>query len=356
MSAVIGGNDNNFNLIRVAAALAVLVCHSFFIGTGNLNKMPLRLTHGLTLGSSSVDVFFVVSGLLVTRSIVNRDSAFEYVKARLLRIWPGLIVCVLLVAYTLGGAVTNDPLRDYLLSARTLDYVINSAATRYADSYVLPGVFTDNPAGASVNAPLWTLAVEVRMYAYLLAAWLVTRLALRWRRRALTAVIGLALAYYAARHFAAYQGGIEASTFRMPFMFFSGATAFLFASRVTLSWRVAAAALSLLLFSAFFPGPLFFVVYSVTLWYLVLWLAFTQLGPIGLYNKVGDYSYGLYIYAWPVQQAIIFAMPGLSVFGHSVLSICATLALAFASWHLVEKPAMRLKRTQLSAALPKPKW
>lgn len=111
LSASMSGNDNNLNLLRVVAALLVLVSHSFVIVSGDVDREPLRPTYGLTFGSIAVDVFFVVSGLLVTRSIANRNDAVAFITARALRIWPELVVSLLLVAYVLGGAVTGLPHR-----------------------------------------------------------------------------------------------------------------------------------------------------------------------------------------------------------------------------------------------------
>lgn len=347
------GNDNNLNLLRVVAALLVLVSHSFVIVTGDVGREPLRITHGLTFGSIAVDVFFLVSGLLVTRSIVNRNDAIAFVTARALRIWPGLVVSLLLVAYVLGGAVTGLPMTEYLGSAGTFNFVFRGV-TMAVTLPALPGVFTNNPFGDAANLSLWTLPAEVRMYAYLLGAWLVTCAAGRLKRKAFMTVIALAFGYYAASHMASHGGTIEWSGARLPFMFFTGALASLFAGRVVMSRLMASAALCLLLVTAAFGGATFFIAYSVTLPYLVLWLAFEPGGTIRLYNKAGDYSYGLYIYAWPVQQAIIFAHPGLSVFAHILLSITATLPLAATSWHLVEKPAMRVGVRLRRRPVPQP--
>jgi len=341
LSERIGGHDNNFNLIRVTAALLVLLSHSFVVVTGSPDAEPLRKTLGLTFGSSAVDVFFIVSGLLVTRSIVKRDGAFAFVSARLLRVWPGLAISLLLTAYLLGPVVTSLPPASYLGSTETLGYVARGLVFSLAEPLSrLPGVFHGNPHSDTVNVSLWTLPIEVRMYTYLLALWLATRLAGRRKGPAFGVAVVLAFAYYLVRHFMAFHGAIEWSPYRLPFMFFTGAMASVFAPRIVLSRIAAAVAVLALLCAAALAGPSFFIVYSVTLAYLVLCVAYLPGGPALRYNALGDYSYGLYIYAWPVQQALIFALPGLSVPWHIALSIAATLPLAIASWHAVEKPAM----------------
>lgn len=352
LSGRISGHDNNFNLVRVTAALLVLVSHSFAVVTGKGAAEPLRLSHGVTLGSIAVDIFFIVSGLLVTHSIVKRESALAFVRARVLRIWPGLLVSLLLTAYLLGALVTNLASAAYLASPDTLGYVLRGVGLSFdlALSH-LPGVFVHNPHRDTVNVSLWTLPVEVRMYVELLVFWLATRLAGRRKQAAFDAVIVLAFAYCALRHLMNWQGSIEASNYRLPFMFFSGAAAAVLANRIAVRPAFAAAAAALLLIGAGVAGPVFYVTYSAALGYLVLCAAYMPSGIIRRYNAVGDYSYGLYIYAWPIQQALIFALPGLSVGVHILLSMAATLLTAAASWHGVEKPAMALKHFGTRARL-----
>lgn len=182
LSDHLGGRDNNLNLLRVTAAFLVLASHSFAIVTGDAKHEPLRQTYGLTFGSISVDVFFIVSGLLVTQSIIKGGNAVVFARARVLRIWPGLIVSLLLVSYVLGMIVTELPAHDYLLSTVPLRFIIEGLKLS-STLPALPGVFTNNPFGDSINISLWTLPIEVRMYAYLLAAWLVSRIARRMKHK-----------------------------------------------------------------------------------------------------------------------------------------------------------------------------
>ena len=96
------GRDNNYNFIRFMAAVAVLVTHSFVLATGRPNTEPLRARLGLTLGSVAVDIFFITSGFLVTASLLNRRSIIDFAWARLLRIFPALLIMLLLTVFVLG--------------------------------------------------------------------------------------------------------------------------------------------------------------------------------------------------------------------------------------------------------------
>ncbi|MEP7101584.1 MAG: acyltransferase [Burkholderiales bacterium] len=352
LSSRINGHDNNFNLIRVTAALLVLVSHSFAVVTGSGDAEPLRVSHGVTLGSIAVDMFFIVSGLLVTHSIAKRDSALAFVRARVLRIWPGLLVSLLLTAYALGAIVTSLAPAAYLMSTDVLGYVLRGVLLSLDLAFShLPGVFAHNPHRDTVNVSLWTLPVEVRMYSELLVFWVATRLVGPQKKRAaFGAVIVLAFAYCALRHLMNWHGSVEASNYRLPFMFFTGAAAAVFADRIAVSPALGAIAAAVMLIGALLAGSAFYFAYSATLGCLVLCAAYLPGGAIRRYNAVGDYSYGLYIYAWPIQQALIFAVPGLWVGWHILWSIVVTLPLAAASWHLIEKPAMGLKRLRARAA------
>lgn len=100
-------HENNFNLLRALAAFLVLFSHSYAL-TGSSSSEPLRMLLGMTFGSVAVDVFFVISGFLVCGSLLRRQSAIEFMKGRLLRIFPALLVMVGLTVLLLGPLVTNQ--------------------------------------------------------------------------------------------------------------------------------------------------------------------------------------------------------------------------------------------------------
>ena len=99
LSTVVHGRDNNFHLVRLLAASAVLLSHSFPLATGSVATEPLRALLGCTPGSIAVDLFFAISGLLVTMSLVRRNSVADFVRARFFRIWPALTVAIVLAMY-----------------------------------------------------------------------------------------------------------------------------------------------------------------------------------------------------------------------------------------------------------------
>ena len=156
--------DNNFNLLRFLAASLVLFAHNY----------PLTATHGeplfggLKLGHVAVDIFFITSGLLVTRSLLTRGNVAAFAWARFVRIYPALILAVLLCAFPLGLFFTTQATGEYLKDGQVLRFVVKNASLVLGSiAYNLPGVFADNPYPKAVNGSLWTLPWEIRMYALL---------------------------------------------------------------------------------------------------------------------------------------------------------------------------------------------
>ena len=344
LSDLVRGRDNNFNLIRIIAALAVLVTHSFALAIGTGDAEPLRKSLGMTMGTIAVDVFFITSGFLVTGSLLSRQSAIEFVWARVLRIFPALLIMLVLTVFGLGPLFTSLPLQSYLADSGTYRYLWQCATLMAGVAYNLPGVFEGNPYRNAVNGSLWTMPYEIRMYAILVVVWVALRVAKANRARAfeLAIVAGafIAGAGLVARHF--YAPG-EGEWARLAFMFLSGAAFHVLRERIVLSglffWLFAAALLS----SAMVGGDAFFVVYVFTIAYVLFYIAYIPSGRVRKYNRAGDYSYGLYILAFPVQQSVAACLPGVSVLSMMSISAAVTLVLAALSWHLLERRAVGLK-------------
>jgi peptidoglycan/LPS O-acetylase OafA/YrhL len=135
-------------------------------------------------------------------------------------------------------------------------------------------------------------------------------------------------------------------------MFFVGAGCYVMRDAIQLHGGLFWAMLAALLLAVAVNEHLFFVVYMLTLPFVVLYLAYRPAGSIRAYNKVGDYSFGLYIYAFPVQQAISALVPDVSVLSLLILSGVSTMLFAALSWHLVEQPCLRLKSVVGKVPMP----
>lgn len=336
--------NNNFNLLRMLAAWAVLVSHSHFLTANKVEAEPLYEQLGMTLGTIAVHCFFVISGFLIARSLLQRKNLRSYALARILRVMPALIIMLLITVFGLGVLVTERPLGVYLLNAETWQFFVRNLVMVAGVAWNLPGVFESNPHPLTVNGSLWTIAHEVRFYTALALVWLVTGLAgsasrIRWLE--VCVLVGLLVSggQILLWHFDLVT---ERQTARLGFMFISGAAYQLFSDRIHLDRRFFVLLLIALVVASQ-NSTAFLVCYLIALPYLLFYLAYMPAGIIRRYNVLGDYSYGFYIYAFVVQQTIIWSFPAITLSALIVSSSIVTVVLAALSWHFIEKPSLRHK-------------
>lgn len=331
LSTLATGRDNNYTLLRLVAALAVIVSHGYAIVLGGPQHEPWRATIGITPGGLAVDVFFVISGFLVTRSLAFRRSGSEFVAARVLRIFPGLLVNLLFVAFLMGPIFSTLPLLDYLGDVQSLRFVLYNL-----QMLVLPYPAVELPGVTISNGSLWTLPVEVCCYVVLLAGWVVIGRARKGK--AFDGVMALGALLVAA--IAAWRYS-QTAGFNLAWMFASGAVIYGLRSRIRLKASLALIALLLLAIASVEPRAFQIVLWSVGP-YVVFCAAYLPRGRVRAFNRLGDYSYGTYIYGFPVQVVVFALLPEATVWQHIGLAVSLTLLLAILSWHLVESPALKL--------------
>lgn len=343
LSTFINGRDNNYQLIRFIAALMVLFSHSYALVYGTSDAEPLNKMLGMSPGSIAVDIFFMISGFLVTNSILFRKSTSEFIVARLLRIYPALIVMVLLLTILLGIFFSSVSTTTFVKSGETKVFLLKNLTMIAGPSYQLPGVFESVPYRRAVNGSLWTLPYELRMYAVLAIIWSVLHLTGRLRpvlfRLSLPLLATTAFVAYIVRHYYLHAGS---SFLKLSLMFFMGASYYILKDYVSLRHRYFILAIFALAISTV-NRELFFIVYLLTIAYILFFIVYVPGGIIRKYNYVGDYSYGVYIYAFPIQQIVISTIPNATVSLVIVLSSIITIMIAAFSWHFVEERALRLK-------------
>lgn len=347
-----GGIGPGFNLIRLCAAVSVLVSHAFDM-VGRSDIEPFRSWSGdqTSLGGTATYIFFFISGLLVTQSLLRSRSIAGYARNRALRIFPALAVVVILAAAVLGPAVTTWPLTRYFADGQFLSYL---GGVVLMGSNFLPGVFEGNPGSNSVNGSLWTLPYEVTCYAGLVlagAAGLLTR-----RRIVLAATIVLIVLGWWAKNRQWYL--VEPFNIEFPYIFrfvayfAAGAAFFLFRDRIILDGRLAVAAFVLVVL--FFIFGLYHMFFPILGGYVITFLGMSKRLGLNFFLS-RDYSYGIYIYSFPLQQLMIFLLPGdRKWWANILLSLPPTILFAALSWHLVEKPALALKRRARNRSSPIP--
>lgn len=336
LGAAATGRDNNLNLIRLLAAFAVLVSHAWPLDLGTGTEEPLKAFAGQSLGTLAVFIFFVISGFLITASFQRSRTHLRFVQARALRLLPGLFVSLLLVAFLMGPLVTTLAPGAYLQASETWTFLLRNI-TLFKPQYTLPGVFETNPYPA-VEGSIWTLIHEVLCYAMVFLAGIAGLLASQRRMLVFLSLYACSWLLTQASPIAFPERLLTLQSLSLPFVL--GMAGWIWRDRIRLSlWGV-------LLFGAVWfglRGTVFaFPALVLFLGYATAWLAYVPGGVLRHYNRLGDYSYGLYIYAFPIQGLVAWAFGSLGPGLHILLATPPVLLLSVASWHLVEDPALRL--------------
>jgi peptidoglycan/LPS O-acetylase OafA/YrhL len=325
-----GGRDNAFDLLRLVAATLVLFSHSFVLA-----GVAEPQIGGASIGFLGVEIFFAISGFLVSASWARDPRVRGFLERRARRILPGLAFCLVLTALVLAPLAAPGYVGRNLLA-------VASGGLLAEPAYTLPGVF----GGGSVNGSLWTLPIEVQAYlavallGALTAARPIGKGAIRRTRRAglpIAAGALIALAAPAAAYALPLVGPVlESRPESVQLLATFAVGALLYAHRARVPLRLDAGALALGALAAALGTPAERVVTALCLPYVVLVAAYRI--PARLRGP--DLSYGVYLFAFPVQRALLEAAGGLD---HPAAlfaaSLPATFALAWLSWSLVEARA-----------------
>ena len=337
LSAYTDGRDNNLNLIRAIAALAVLVSHAYPIALGPGTEQPLEAWIGHTLGTMAVYAFFVISGFLIAMSYVRSRTKKRFVMARILRLIPGLVVSLVVVAFIMGPFVTTLPVTSYLTHIDTWGSIIRNA-TLVKLQFTLPGVFETQPY-TTVQGSIWTLFHEVACYG---GIFLLGVLGILQKRPVASVILGLYIVLWVVKEALGITtiGRVDVLyTLSVPFML--GTLIYLWQDRLPLS--IFGVVLSIAAAWAL-KGTVFYeIALHIALAYTIFWLAYIPGGALRAYNNLGDYSYGIYIYAFPAQGLAVWLYGPQSPVMNMLIALPLTLIPSILSWHYVEKPALDLR-------------
>lgn len=327
-------NSNNLTALRWLAALMVLYGHAFvFLG----QHEPLFLGM-MPLGPLGVWIFFAISGYLIMQSWTHDPHLLRFLLKRALRIFPALTVCILLSIFVLGPSLTTLDMAAYFKSPITWGYLDN--IWLYI-TYQLPGVFATNKVPHAVNGSLWSLPVEFFMY--LVVALLGLLKAPRWAW-AILALVFIAVSITWARvspdMLVIYRTDVRQVVICGTY-FVVGAAFYRY--QMARFFNLSSVGALTVLWLCLSVSPDLFILGS---WFI---LPFITLG-FGLANGAWlskltryDYSYGIYIYAFPVQQSLIYLYPQQTLSEHLLTAGPITILLAGLSWHLIEKRALSYK-------------
>jgi peptidoglycan/LPS O-acetylase OafA/YrhL len=329
-----------FDHVRLFAAIIVLLHHSRGLQYPDLRDDPLLHYSAdfMDFGRFAVVIFFAISGFLVTPGLL-RTNVVDYAVHRSIRIFPGLIVNVLLTILVIGAILTTHSLMSYFTDPRTYLYAknISTSMVRY-----LPGVVASDGSPVIVNGALWTLHFEVLCY---IALGLFGALGLLGRRGLMLAVWCVSYAVYIAISLSPAFADVlpgRLTVFVSLYVYFGcGVLLYLYRERIPFSSVLACVALALLLAALPLGGGAF--VMPVFLPYLMVFCGLSALpGKVPLKH---DLSYGVYLIHAPILVAFSLIFPNMHVWliGAAIV-FGITLTLAYLSWIFVESPSLRRKK------------
>jgi len=293
--------------------------------------------------------FFALSGFLVAGSAARTGTVRKFLGFRALRIMPALLFEVSLSALVLGAVVTSLPLGEYFSSPGLYRYFGNVVGWI---TFWLPGVFQNNPIKGMVNANLWTLRPE--FYCYFIIAVLMAAGILARRRTILTGIVVLTIAFSVLSlippdGFATREDNTHFSNWFIVYLFFVGVAFAQYTDKIVLNPLMFVA--SLLLYMVGMTLRIPDAISCLFLVYCVVCIGACKTPWFDRFFK-NDYSYGIYLYGYPIAQTLVFTLMTLGIFKQDaatslfimVASLILTIACSAFSWTVIEKPFLRLKR------------
>jgi len=349
IKTVYNPNSNNFHLMRLIFAVSVVWTHAVAMLSSSQNILGHIVR--IDIGGTAVHAFFIVSGFLVVQSAINSRSTVDYFLKRCLRIFPGLFVALFMLAFVAGPLMTKMDLREYFTIGKTdpFSYVWKNLTGYPHNVWTLQDIFSNNRKN-DANGSLWTLKHELAMYliiGILLAARLIKK---RWAIVVTFLIFSIGvIAYYVygwqpftervVRYWVldvwVYSGFI-----REGFFFMSGAMLYTFRDKIPVNNY---------LFTVSLFGLAVCIVFNKELLGMCLFLPYIVIrlcmyDKFSSFQKHGDFSYGIYIYHFPIIQIILSTNPNWSVPQLFLFSGFITFCVAYLSWHYIEKPSLKLKR------------
>lgn len=332
------GRPSGFDLMRITLSIAVVCWHSVYTTMGASKTLELLATTPMRAPVALLlPMFFGLSGFLVTGSLLRSKSLISFLGLRALRLGPALAIEVILSALVLGPLLTSLPLSEYFSDPKFLHYFLNILGDI---QYKLPGLFLNNPSPELVNLQLWTVPFELKCY---VAIAILATLGIAFDRIAFVLLLGITqlaiiyyvLAYHPAQEYSVPHGRI------LVLCFLFGVGFYLWRDVIPYNGALALVSAALCLWlplsrygDYFLAGPAL---------YLTCYLGLAN-PRRSRFLTSGDYSYGIFLYGFPIQQATLAILPSTEVWWINIL-ICVPISIVFAtgSWHLVEKHAPKLR-------------
>ncbi|MWB94504.1 acyltransferase family protein [Flavobacterium sp. GA093] len=338
---------NNFDFLRFIFALLVVISHANVLsGYGVKDQWIFKLTNGqIELSNIGLNGFFILSGYLIFQSIERSKNVFDFYWKRILRLFPGLFV-VLVLTVIFAPLVYQNSI-PYLDNYKVLSYIPRNLSL-FNLQYSIKGVFESNPYSSSINGSLWTICYEFSCYVLLSGLLIIIK-----KRKIvllflvsvfLLMIIGYNFFYIQLNHIIKF--GMSGSHFFNLGTFFIGGS--LFASLKIENFKNKS--LLLVIVSILVVTSLYYNSYDffkhILLTIMILLIGLMPVKYFHSFGKTGDPSYGIYIYSFPIQQTLIYFF---NIGGNTLIirSVLLSLLFGYFSWHLIEKKALLYKNLNL---------
>ncbi|MCB1453026.1 MAG: acyltransferase [Rhizobiaceae bacterium] len=346
LSDIASKDKNSFGVVRLAAAIAVVVTHAVGIVNGWAAAEPMAAATGWSLAAHAVHVFFVLSGFMIAASWERSSSLLDFAAARTLRIMPALIVINLLIVL-IGGLWLTTAAPAAYWSIENVGAFLTKATLLFSVGVTLDGVFADNPMGASVNIPIWTIRFEVICYLTLMV--FMTAIA-ALRLSGLTRLIAVAPVLLASAFIVTVSGDPEHYNFagqlaRFVFAFYLGVAGWIARDHIPIRAGTALLFGALAAVATWSDMPIRYPVMILATGYLSFWVGSLPMGRLQRWTARTDLSYGVYITGFFIQQWLVYAFPAMSAWENALAGTGLALAAAWLSWTYVEKPALGLRQS-----------
>lgn len=340
-----GREANSFGVVRLFAAVAVIVSHAFILVHHGDFADPLAAVTSYTLGAHAVHMFFVLSGFLIAASWYRNPDIFYFLSGRFLRLFPALFVVTLSTILIAGLAQKELSLTAFLTSSETVSLFLRVVLALDGGG-TLPGIFVEYPQESQVLATVWTIRYEVLCY---LSVPLIATLAIvvgrshRWLAQGFICLVLIAcMGIMIARSGSNVPVTLIDHLARFFFAFYLGVGAWFLRRRISLSFVAVAA-----FFAAtylFLGTPISPVLEIIAVGYFTYWLGSLDFGWFGRLTNREDISYGVYLIGFPIQQMWLVLWPApYPVAANIALSLLVVVPLAFLSWRIVEHPVLKYR-------------
>lgn len=331
---ILSRDNNNIDIFRVFASFMVIYGHAYALlpteGERDLVGVALGFDYS---GSLAVKIFFFLSGLVVTNSLLEKNNVLIFVISRFFRIWPALIVVLLVSTFLLGPALTDQHLSEYFQNKIIYEYFYQGILMDV--KFDLPGVFQKN-AFHSINGSLWSIPFEVSAYFVLVATFLIGAL----RSKIFSILIFLLILMdpiFGNKLLFTWLPRNQEITLLAPCFAFGSLLA-IYKENIKINGSVIAG--SWILWFVFRDSAYNFYFLYFPIFVTVIYLASRRL--IVKIKPPIDISYGVYLWGWPVQQVLAVVFFDCGILFNQLFSILASSILGFASWHLIEKRFIKI--------------